>query len=138
MHDWCWRWKSLHLKLFGLVWFMVFNAAFNNISIISWRSVLLVEETGVLGENHQPVVSHWQTLSHVVSSTFFNCKSVQFLGENSFQDVSKQYILKKSLKNKYCYYNYYLSILCSLINCPVLKFYVIDKGGLDCCKIMQC
>ena len=26
---------------------MVFNATFNNISIISWQSVLLVEETGV-------------------------------------------------------------------------------------------
>jgi hypothetical protein len=25
---------------------MVFNATFNNISVISWRSVLLVEETG--------------------------------------------------------------------------------------------
>jgi hypothetical protein len=24
----------------------------------------LVEETGVSGENHQPVASHWQTLSH--------------------------------------------------------------------------
>ena len=37
----------------GLVgWFMV-----NNISVISWRSVLLVEETGVPGENHRPVVS---------------------------------------------------------------------------------
>jgi len=30
---------------------MVFNTAFNNISAISWRSVLLVEETGVPGEN---------------------------------------------------------------------------------------
>ena len=30
-----------------LVWFKVFNATFNNISAISWRSVLLVEETGV-------------------------------------------------------------------------------------------
>ena len=29
------------------VWFMVFNATFNNISVISWRSVLLLEETGV-------------------------------------------------------------------------------------------
>ena len=29
---------------------MVFNATFNNISVISWRSVLLVEETRVLGE----------------------------------------------------------------------------------------
>ena len=36
----------------GLVWSMVFNATFNNISVISWWSVLLVEETGVLGENH--------------------------------------------------------------------------------------
>jgi hypothetical protein len=29
--------------------FMVFNATFNNISVISWQSVLLVEETE---ENH--------------------------------------------------------------------------------------
>ena len=31
---------------------MVFNATNNNNSIISWQSVLLVEETGVPGENH--------------------------------------------------------------------------------------
>jgi len=49
---------------------MVFNATFINISVISWRSVLLVEEIIVLGENHWLVASHWQTLSHnVVSST---------------------------------------------------------------------
>jgi hypothetical protein len=30
-----------------LAWFMVFNTTFNNISAISWQSVLLVEETGV-------------------------------------------------------------------------------------------
>jgi len=29
---------------------MVFNATFNNISVISCRSVLLVEETGIPGE----------------------------------------------------------------------------------------
>ena len=51
-------------------WFLVFNTAFNNISVISWHSLLLVEETEVLGENHWPVASHWQTLSHnVISST---------------------------------------------------------------------
>ena len=33
---------------------MVFNATFNIISVISWRSVLLVEETGVHGEKHRP------------------------------------------------------------------------------------
>jgi hypothetical protein len=37
---------------------MMFNATFNNISAFMWRSVLLVEETRVPGENHQPVASH--------------------------------------------------------------------------------
>jgi hypothetical protein len=41
---------------------MMFNATFSNISIISWRSVLLLAETEVPGENHRPVTSHWQTL----------------------------------------------------------------------------
>jgi hypothetical protein len=45
--------------LFELVgWFVVFNATFNNIAAISWRSVVLVEETGVPGENRRPVASH--------------------------------------------------------------------------------
>jgi hypothetical protein len=49
---------------------MVLNANFNNISVILWQWVLFVEETWVPRENHQPVTSHWQTLSHnVVSST---------------------------------------------------------------------
>ena len=33
---------------------MGFNAIFNNISVILWRSVLLVEETRVPRENHRP------------------------------------------------------------------------------------
>ena len=37
---------------------MVFNATFNNIS------ALLVEETGVPGENLRPAASHRQTWSH--------------------------------------------------------------------------
>jgi len=40
--------------LFGLV---VFKVSFNNMSAISWRSDLLVEETGGPGENHRPVAS---------------------------------------------------------------------------------
>jgi hypothetical protein len=49
---------------------MVFNATFNNISVRSWRSVLLVEETRIPEENHQAIDSHWQTSSHdVVPST---------------------------------------------------------------------
>ena len=33
---------------------MVFEATFNYITAISWRSVLLVQETGVPEENHPP------------------------------------------------------------------------------------
>ena len=45
---------------------MMFSVTFNNISVISWLSVVLVEETRVTGENHWPLASHWQTLSHNV------------------------------------------------------------------------
>jgi hypothetical protein len=36
---------------------MVFKATFNKILVISWRSVLFVEETGGPRENHRPVAS---------------------------------------------------------------------------------
>ena len=42
----------------------MYNATFNNISVISRRSVLFVEEIGVPRENHRPVANHWQTWSH--------------------------------------------------------------------------
>jgi len=48
--------RSRMMDWFG--WFMVFNATFNNISVISRRSVLLVEETGIPDKNHRPVASH--------------------------------------------------------------------------------
>jgi len=37
---------------------IVFNATFNNISVMSWRSVLLAKETRVPGENHRPAASN--------------------------------------------------------------------------------
>jgi hypothetical protein len=65
------QWKMAELNLFYgtkppfiVGWVMMFNTTFNNISVISWRSVLLLTETGVLGENLRPVTSHWQTWSH--------------------------------------------------------------------------
>jgi hypothetical protein len=73
------RYIPLYFLIFkspeAFVWFttllfrvrvMVLNATFNNISLISWLSVLLVEEIKVPGENHRPAASHWQTLSHNV------------------------------------------------------------------------
>ena len=46
------------------LWVLVFYATFNNISAISWWSVLLEEGTGLPGENHRPSAKQWQSLSH--------------------------------------------------------------------------
>ena len=48
---------------------MVFNTTFNNISVISWRSVLLVEETG---ENYRLDKSYklWGIILYEVTSEF--------------------------------------------------------------------
>ncbi len=71
---------------FGWFRLMVFNATFKNISVISWRTFLLVEETGVLC---RPTASNWQTLSHaVVSSTLRNerCSNTQLCGDRHWYD----------------------------------------------------
>ena len=44
---------------------MVFNVTFNNISAISWRSVLSVGETGVPGEKN-PTCRKLLTLYHII------------------------------------------------------------------------
>jgi hypothetical protein len=57
-----WPYVSLTVTMEVYEWCLFVNATFKNISVISWRSVLLVKKTGVPSEN----VSHWQTLSHNV------------------------------------------------------------------------
>jgi hypothetical protein len=49
---------SFTMMYLRLVIVMVFNATFNNISAISWRSILLVEKTGGSGKKHRPVEIH--------------------------------------------------------------------------------
>jgi len=76
-HTYALQWNKLYAQQWDkytfpslwycLVAFMVFNANFNNILVISWRSVLLVEESGGPGENHHLVASDWQTLAHNVA-----------------------------------------------------------------------
>ena len=72
LDEWLACWLITSVFTFG-VWgsFLIYSFLFwelglwcFNISVISWLSVLLVEDTGVTGENHWPVASHWQTLSH--------------------------------------------------------------------------
>jgi hypothetical protein len=44
------------------------KATFGNISAISWRPVLVVEEAVVPGENHRPWASNWSTSSLAAAS----------------------------------------------------------------------
>jgi hypothetical protein len=58
---------------------MVFNATYNNISVMS---VLLVEKTGGPGENHQPVAGRWQTWSlNVVYLALFEIRIQNIIGD---------------------------------------------------------
>ena len=64
---------------------MVFYATFNNISVISGQSVLLVEETGGPRENHRPVASHWETLSNnVVHLALIEIQTQNFSGDRQW------------------------------------------------------
>ena len=46
-------------RLILMIDFWCFNATFNNISAISWRTILVVEEAGVPADNHRPWASNW-------------------------------------------------------------------------------
>jgi hypothetical protein len=48
--------KCSPLNYIDFIDFWCFNVTFSNISAISWRPVLVVEEAG---ENHQPWASNW-------------------------------------------------------------------------------
>jgi hypothetical protein len=58
--------RYMNIAYWLFVCLMMLNATFSKISVISLRSILLVEETGGSAENHRTVASHWQTLSHNV------------------------------------------------------------------------
>ena len=75
---------------------IVLKATFDNISVISWRPGLLVEETGVPGENHRSAASHSQTLSHNVVSVHldwvgFELKTLVVIGIDCICSCNSNY-----------------------------------------------
>jgi len=69
---------------------MLFKATFNNISVTSWRSVLLVEETGVPGRNHRPVASHWQ-IEYTSPRTGFELTTLVVIGTDCTGSCKSNY-----------------------------------------------
>jgi hypothetical protein len=78
-----------------MVSMMVFNATSSDISVLSWWSVLLVQETGVPGETHQPAASHWQTfityccIEYIFSEQDSNYINIQENTENTKNATTK-------------------------------------------------
>ena len=101
---------------------MVFNATSNNNSAISWLSVLLREETGVPGENHRPVASYWQTLSHynyVVS--YYNPPWMGF-------ELTTLVVISTDYTG-ICKSNYFM--ITASLPCVFLWFFVVEKVFLS-------
>ena len=86
------RYSTLFNNKVDLIWFIVLNATFGNISVISWRSVLLKKTRGPR-ENHRHVASNWQSLSHNVvllalsGSRTHNLPDIQDNLQNELQDL---------------------------------------------------
>jgi hypothetical protein len=64
----------------------MFKATFNNVSAILWRSVVLVEETGIPEENHQPSASHFHT------QCYHSLKLANYWMKNYNTPLSQKYL----------------------------------------------
>jgi hypothetical protein len=84
--------------MFDLI-FWCFNATFKNISAISWRPVLVVEEAGVPGENHRPWTSNW-TLSGRWFSPGTPASSTTKTGRHDIAEIFLKVALKHQNQNQ--------------------------------------
>ena len=68
IYETVWTFICIKYIQFGLVLGRVFNATFNNITVISWRSALLVEETEYMEKTTDlpQVIDKWNLKINVV------------------------------------------------------------------------
>ena len=104
---------------------MMFNATFNNISVTSWWShlLILVEEIGVPGENHRPVASHYRTLSNNmlwgaprlggiwnIATLVVMCTDCIGSGKSSYHTITSWFLLVFLHKQKLSVKMHYISL----------------------------
>jgi hypothetical protein len=85
--------RVLHPKSLKAYWVRVtvFNATFNNISVILWRSVLLVDETRVPRENHRPVyhlMLYWMKAYNTIEYKIWYNGNYDSIEEEKNQQIS--------------------------------------------------
>ena len=100
-------------------WFvclMVFNSTFNNTSVISWQSFLLVEENGVPRENHRPV-QVTDKLYHIMLYTspwsIFEFTTLVVIGTDCIGSCKSNYHMITATMVPKCiciYYYYYIKL----------------------------
>jgi hypothetical protein len=104
---------------------MVYNATFNNISVTLLWSVLLVEETGVTGENCWAAASHWKTsnnysnipnmrkLTNYLIGRFYKLMNIHVFG--TYNTRFSHYTIKEALW-RYCKHKSHTYSFESLVN----------------------
>jgi hypothetical protein len=109
---------------FSLTIQLVLNATFNNISVISWRSTLLVEETWVPRENHRSVANH-NKLYHIMSCRVwmaFELTTLVVICTDNITEILLKVALSTSNHNTIICFN-----LGNLFLCIIYKDYNSDK-----------
>ena len=113
---------------------MVFNTTLNNNSVISWQSVLLVEE---IGEYHRPVSSHWHTWSHNAVSTMPHMIGTDCIGicKSNYHVITTTLaplFIGNPIQNSHRTENSKLFTFFEFFNSKTAAFYDFDIGFWNC------
>jgi len=108
--------------------FIVVNATFNNISVVLWRSVLLVEETGGPIENHWPRLRGQRLL---ISTTWNICMLIHVATWKHDWDQPELF-LNKGIKTVYLF----MKLSVKTINNMTIKVAVNNEESTNMTRVL--